>query len=1035
MKRKLFVYLLIAIIVLSCVMTFQLRTVTATGWLTGWSYRKSHVINAAKDAGTNYQIKITVHYGSGTDTSGDVYLNGKCRTDFGDIRFTDDDGITLLDYWIENSMTKDARITKPIQANWIASDRTVYAGMIEDTNGIIRKSADEGQTWSSPLLTISGVSEIELVYVTANGYIYVSMCGSGMSSSNAGLWRSIDNGQNWTRVLSLDTVNEVFWGFDEDSNGNLFAGVYTLKDTANARIYKSTNNGASWTNIYYDSTARHIHDVKVDKSNNYIYATVGDDFNPYYTKNVLRSTNGGSSWSQILSDMPQCVAICITPTARLFGSDTDGGTLYRTTDDSTYTTTLNTVSSANVFWIRRDPAKNKTYAALIAGNDTPIARIYVSEDDGVAWSIFKTLNASVALDGSYYGSNFVDGTMYYSVTENAVWKNGTQLYSESVTCWVEVADDLSANPLTIYTYYGKSDAATTSNGYATFPFFEDFESGGASSWNVYAIGSGKVSVSSTQANGAYSLMVNKPSGTTNVAAASQQISATGIVQFKFGLKFFQQGSISSTWGYHLLAFQASENAQNPTWVGAHVSHFSAGNVIQYYSNGWQSTTGQTTQNSWNSLLVTHTSSSFSLIVNNVAKGTYNNLNNNPVQAVHLGCQVDGYGGAEIGDFDDLFLAKFVNPEPIQGVWGSEEIGDYVIIDQTCVSDGRADVCSVQTVGIHAKWGNNGSDIIGGTIYVNNTSYVTNSSGWINISVTSPVVGRTTWVVTQVNCNRVTAYTQSAPPPSIVWDQIKIIDGNITEESVTLGETVMIWFKALYEYDADVFDLTSGILYVNGSVMSWSTAANRWEYNYTATNAGTKTFVIEGIFDNSYNLTNINDTVGVQVVNVWSSQFSIISNSTLSDLVFNSTNKTLSFTVSGPSGTQGYTNVTIAKTLIENISQLEVYLDGNQINYTATSTDFTWVIHFTYPHSTHKVVITSSSPHAESSIETPMCIATALNSIVIAMLALILIVIKARQHHESKSNNAVSDRFHQKNYCKSKEAKNGKLARKVTRAIE
>jgi hypothetical protein len=76
-------------------------------WLTGWRYRKSHVINPASGAGTNYQIKITVHYGSGTDSGEHVYLNGKCRTDFGDIRFTRSDGITLLDYWMERKVDGD----------------------------------------------------------------------------------------------------------------------------------------------------------------------------------------------------------------------------------------------------------------------------------------------------------------------------------------------------------------------------------------------------------------------------------------------------------------------------------------------------------------------------------------------------------------------------------------------------------------------------------------------------------------------------------------------------------------------------------------------------------------------------------------------------------------------------------------------------------------------------------------------------------------------------------------------------------------
>lgn len=70
-------------------------------WLSGWTFRKSHIVNGASGAGTNYQINITTYYGSGSDSGSKVYLDGNCRSDFGDIRFTDNDETTLLDYWIE----------------------------------------------------------------------------------------------------------------------------------------------------------------------------------------------------------------------------------------------------------------------------------------------------------------------------------------------------------------------------------------------------------------------------------------------------------------------------------------------------------------------------------------------------------------------------------------------------------------------------------------------------------------------------------------------------------------------------------------------------------------------------------------------------------------------------------------------------------------------------------------------------------------------------------------------------------------------
>lgn len=65
------------------------------------AYMKPHVINPAPGAGTGYQIRIKVHYGSGVDYGENVYLNGKCRSDFADIRFYGEDMTTPLPYWIQ----------------------------------------------------------------------------------------------------------------------------------------------------------------------------------------------------------------------------------------------------------------------------------------------------------------------------------------------------------------------------------------------------------------------------------------------------------------------------------------------------------------------------------------------------------------------------------------------------------------------------------------------------------------------------------------------------------------------------------------------------------------------------------------------------------------------------------------------------------------------------------------------------------------------------------------------------------------------
>jgi len=102
----------------------------AAGWgdgLEGWGYRKSHVVVHAAGAGTLYQVKLTVHYGAGSDSGGDVYLNSHSRTDFGDVRFTGSDKATLLDYWIESKVDGDyATFWVEVAQDLSTVDRTIY---------------------------------------------------------------------------------------------------------------------------------------------------------------------------------------------------------------------------------------------------------------------------------------------------------------------------------------------------------------------------------------------------------------------------------------------------------------------------------------------------------------------------------------------------------------------------------------------------------------------------------------------------------------------------------------------------------------------------------------------------------------------------------------------------------------------------------------------------------------------------------------------------------------------------------------------
>jgi hypothetical protein len=80
-----------------------LPVVNAIGenWLTGWSYRKSHVIQNSTGAGTNYQVQLIVKNASGSDAGNVLFIDNKTVADFRDLRVTDSDGLSLLYAWNE----------------------------------------------------------------------------------------------------------------------------------------------------------------------------------------------------------------------------------------------------------------------------------------------------------------------------------------------------------------------------------------------------------------------------------------------------------------------------------------------------------------------------------------------------------------------------------------------------------------------------------------------------------------------------------------------------------------------------------------------------------------------------------------------------------------------------------------------------------------------------------------------------------------------------------------------------------------------
>jgi len=130
------------------------------------------------------------------------------------------------------------------------------------------------------------------------------------------------------------------------------------------------------------------------------------------------------------------------------------------------------------------------------------------------------------------------------------------------------------------------------------------------------------------------------------------------------------------------------------------------------------------------------------------------------------------------------------------------------------------------------------------------------------------------------------------------------------------------------------------------------------------------YVIRAIYfgDNFYSgvTQNVNFAL-TPLVNQNQNVFSVSSNSTVSSLAFDSTTDSLSFGVSGPSGTIGYSQICIAKSLLPDVTKLTVTLDSSTIAYSDFTSGNGWLITIFYHHSSHNIIMNLNS---QASLATP-----------------------------------------------------------------
>lgn len=101
------IFLLVSVIAFS---TIHVVYGEGQNWLADEPFRTQHTINELTGATANYQVNMTIYKSVGTSSGNTAYLPNIARTDFGDVRFTTDDGSTELPYWIERTVSNVSAI-------------------------------------------------------------------------------------------------------------------------------------------------------------------------------------------------------------------------------------------------------------------------------------------------------------------------------------------------------------------------------------------------------------------------------------------------------------------------------------------------------------------------------------------------------------------------------------------------------------------------------------------------------------------------------------------------------------------------------------------------------------------------------------------------------------------------------------------------------------------------------------------------------------------------------------------------------------
>ncbi|HEV2784111.1 MAG TPA: glycosyl hydrolase [Actinophytocola sp.] len=322
-------------------------------------------------------------------------------------------------------------LTQAMGSVAIDPNGTIYAGTGEANPGGgsitytgtgVYKSTDRGRSWTSIGLRDSGAVGDIVIHPRDPRQIFVAATGSLFNpGGERGVYRSLDGGRSWTRVLAgvTDTTGATEVMFDPANPQRMYAVMWDHRRQPNLRtysgvgsgVYRSVDGGTTWQRL--DALAPAAADLGrigigiAPSDPNRLYAILGRGATSAQTfAGFLTSADGGDTWTRLPDDTQ-------------FGAQ-----------QSTFAWWFGKI------WVDPDDARHLHVAGV---------GLSTSHDGGLTWTIdSETIHAdqhAMAWDPRYPSRVYLgnDGGTYRSDTDGdggwvkATYEPYTQFYSAAIT--------------------------------------------------------------------------------------------------------------------------------------------------------------------------------------------------------------------------------------------------------------------------------------------------------------------------------------------------------------------------------------------------------------------------------------------------------------------------------------------------------------------------------------------------------------------------------------------------------------------------